>query len=96
VSPRLRPGESWGDLRERSEIWLPLAAEALDRHGLRLDSDAALGRGGSYPAVLSGELVVKFFGFAGALRATWENDRRAQDRLALVDRFLAPLLLGYG
>jgi hypothetical protein len=96
VSPRLRPGESWGDLRERSEIWLPLAAEALDRHGLRLDSDAALGRGGSYPAVLSGELVVKFFGFAGAWRATWENERRAQERLALDDRILAPRLLGSG
>ncbi len=83
-------------MRERPEIWLPLAAEALDRHGWRLDHNAVLGRGGSYPAILSDEVVIKFFGFAGAWRATWENERRAQERLALDDRILAPRLIGSG
>lgn len=55
-----------------------------------------LGKGGSYPAILSGDLVAKFFGFAGEWRATWENERRAQERLELDDRILAPRLLGSG
>jgi aminoglycoside phosphotransferase len=83
-------------LRARSEVWLPLAAEALDRHGLRLANDAFAGPGGSYPAVISRDTVVKFFGFAGAWAATWENERRAQERLALDPRILAPTLLGAG
>jgi hypothetical protein len=55
-----------------------------------------LGKGGSYPAILSGDLVVKFFGYAGEWRAPWENERRAQERLELDDRILAPRLLGSG
>jgi aminoglycoside phosphotransferase len=73
-----------------------LAAEALDRHRLRLDREAFLGPGGSYPAVISGEVVVKFFGFAGEWAAIWANERTAQERLSRDGRILAPLLLGSG
>jgi hygromycin-B 7''-O-kinase len=93
---RLAAGETWLELRARSEVWLPLAAEALDRQGFRLDRGAFLGPGGSYPAVISGEIVVKFFGFAGEWAATWENERAAQERLSLDERILAPKLLGTG
>lgn len=95
-SPRLRPGESWPELRARSEIWLALAAEAFDRHSLKIDPDATLGVGGSYPVALSGDYVVKFFGFAGKWAATWENERLAHERLALDPRILAPRLVGAG
>jgi hygromycin-B 7''-O-kinase len=93
---RLAPGETWPELRSHAEVWLPLAAEALDRNGLRLDADAFLGPGGSYPAVISGDLVVKFYGFAGEWLATWTNERLAHERLGLDGRILAPRLLGVG
>lgn len=92
----LEPGESWAELRARADVWLPLAAEALDRHGLPLAPDAVLGLGGSYPAVLTGNLVVKFYGFAGEWRSTWTNERAAQERLGLDQRIRAPELLGSG
>ncbi len=41
-------------------------------------------------------MVIKCFGFAGEWLATWENERCAQERLALDDRILAPRLLGSG
>ncbi|MCA9859376.1 MAG: phosphotransferase [Thermomicrobiales bacterium] len=75
---------------------MPLATTALDRHGLRLADDAVLGPGGSYPVVVSGDLVVKFFGFAGEWHATWRNEHVAHERLALDPRILAPQLLGAG
>ena len=75
---------------------MPLAANALDRHGMRLDPSAFLGPGGSYPVVISGELVVKIFGFAGEWLATWTNERIAHERLSLDERILAPRLLGAG
>ncbi len=93
---RLAPGEDWSSLRSRRDIWLPLANEVLDRHGLRRESDAFLGAGGTYPAVVLGELVVKFFGFAGEWAATWVNELTAQERLALDSRIRAPRLLGSG
>lgn len=92
----LAAGETWAVLRARPDVWLPLAAEALQRHDLPLERAAILGPGGSYPAVISGEVVIKFFGFAGEWRATWANERLAQERLALDDRILAPRLLGSG
>lgn len=95
-SVRLAPGESWAELRARADVWIPLAAHVLDREGWGLAPDVFLGRGGSYPAVISGDLVVKFFGFAGEWRATWVNERRAHERLALDERILAPRLLGSG
>lgn len=93
---RLAAGETWAELRARSDVWLPLAFEALDRQELRLARDAFLGPGGSYPAVISDGIVVKFYGFAGEWRATWANELVAQERLALDERILAPQLLGSG
>ena len=46
--------------------------------------------------VVTGELVVKFFGFAGEWAATWANERTVQERLALDSRIRAPRLLGSG
>ncbi len=46
--------------------------------------------------MVTGELVVKFFGFAGEWAATWRNERVAHERLALDSRIRAPLLLGSG
>ena len=62
-------------------IWLPLANEALDRHGLRLTAGAVLGPGGTFPAVVSDTLVVKFFGHEGEWRATWANEKLARPDL---------------
>lgn len=73
-----------------------MAAEALDRVSLVLDSGAFLGLGGTYPAVISDELVVKFFGCVGAWFATWENERLAQERLGSDERLLVPRLVGAG
>lgn len=94
--PTLEAGERWSELRARPEIWFPLAAEALDRHDLHLAPVAFLGSGGSYPAIVTDEVVVKFFGFAGEWAATWTNERLAQERLGRDDRILAPRLLGAG
>lgn len=77
-------------------MWLPYASESFDRHRLRLAADAFLGPGGSYPVVVATDLVVKFFGFAGEWHATWENERRAYQRLAQDDRIRAPKLIAHG
>lgn len=93
---QLCPGETWAELRVRTDVWVPLAEEVLDRHAFRLDSSPFLGLGGTYPAIISGELVVKFFGFTGEWQATWSNERVAQELLALDARIRGPQLLGAG
>lgn len=80
----------------RTENWLPLAAEALDQHGLRLSPDAFLGPGGSCPVVVSDDVVVKLFGRGGEWRAAWANERAAHDRLRLDERIRAPRLVARG
>lgn len=80
----------------REAIWLPLAHEALDREGLLLDAQVSMGVGGTYPAVIAGELVVKFFGFEGEWRATWQNERLAQNRLGEQRTLLVPRLIAAG
>jgi hygromycin-B 7''-O-kinase len=63
---------------------------------LRLAPNATLGPGGTYPAVVSGDVVIKFYLFEGEWAATWLNERAAQERLRLDDRIKAPRLLGAG
>lgn len=95
-APVLPNQACWPGLLSRASAWLPLATQALDRHGVRLDPSAMLGPGGTYPAVISGEVVIKFFGYVGEWAATWRNERLAQERLGLDRRIKAPQLLGTG
>ncbi len=63
---------------------------------MRLSPAARTGVGGTYPAILSDEVVVKLFGYIGEWQATWDNERFAQARLSLDSRILAPRMVGAG
>jgi len=78
-------------------FWRPFLDECLRRHGLDdAASDAVAGVGGTYPAFVLGDVVVKLFGHRPVWRASFDAERAAQTALAADPSILAPRLLGEG
>ncbi|MEV0646461.1 aminoglycoside phosphotransferase family protein [Phytomonospora sp. NPDC050363] len=81
-----------GDL----DAWWPHAEAVLDRHGLHADGPPSAAGGGSYPTILAGDLVVKFYGHAGQWRQAHATELRAYALLATDPAIAAPRLLASG
>lgn len=79
------------------DFWWPYVAEILDRHDL---SDAGrepvAGFNATYPTFLSGDVVVKLFGYSRSWRASHAAERAAQVLVATDPEIAAPSLLGEG
>lgn len=76
-------------------VWGPLAGNVLRRHGLPAEGEPSCAPGASYPTVLWGGVVVKFYGEVGDWRGAYRAELRAY-RVLNKDPGIAPLLLAHG
>ena len=77
-------------------FWRPHVQRVLARHGLDTTGPLSVGQGGTFPTLISGDAVVKFFGHV----PLWESAHRAEsaaNRCVAGDpRILAPKVLAQG
>lgn len=79
------------------EHWWPLAIRVLERHRLDVDIDiAGTGRGGTFPTLICGGVVIKLFGHMPFWRSAHAAELAAMRRVAEDPRILAPKLLCLG
>lgn len=77
-------------------LWWPHAEGVLRRHGLTPEGAAKAATGGSYPTILVGGLVVKFYGHEGRWRRAHATEQHAYEVLAADRELAAPRLLASG
>lgn len=79
------------------DFWWPYVAEILERHDLA-DSggEPVAGFNPTFPTFLSGDVVVKLFGYSRSWRASHAAERAAQTLVATDPQIAAPSLLGEG
>ena len=81
-------------LRGDVEFWRPYLNAILERHGLvQAGQELAAGYNVTYPTFLSGDVVIKLFGYSDAWRARFEDERTAYTLLAADPKIAAPRLL---
>jgi hygromycin-B 7''-O-kinase len=91
---------SFQEFRERLvdvDFWWPYLVEIHDRHDLaEADPDLAAGFNGTYPTFVSGDVVVKFFGYIRSSHKSLEAERAAYVLLSTDPEIAAPRLLASG
>lgn len=91
---------SLADFREQlecAEFWWPHAKEVLIRHDLLVGEwEPVAGTGGTYPTIIHGEVVVKFFGYTKQWRTSFEQEKVAQMVLAQRIEIAVPTILASG
>ncbi|MBC1475563.1 aminoglycoside phosphotransferase family protein [Listeria grandensis] len=92
--------ESLEAFREQLEsvgFWWPHARKVLLRHELLHNNmELVAGTGGTYPTVIYGDVVIKFFGFTEQWRKSYESEKAAQAILAQNRELAVPALLASG
>jgi aminoglycoside phosphotransferase (APT) family kinase protein len=79
------------------DFWRPYLTEILERHGLtRAGQELQAGYNVTYPTFLSGDVVVKLFGYSRAWQARFADERTAYTLLATDPTIAAPRLLAAG
>ena len=79
------------------DFWWPYVAEILERHDLTdAGREPVAGFNATYPTFLSGDVVVKLFGYSRSWRASHAAERAAQALVATDPEIAAPSLLGEG
>jgi len=76
--------------------WWPHAEGVLRRHGLTPVGEPKAATGGSYPTILVGDVVVKFYGHEGQWRRAYATELHAYEALAADPELAAPKLLATG
>ena len=78
------------------DSWRPYVQRVLARHGLDTTGPLSVGQGGTFPTLISGDAVIKFFGRL----PLWESAHRAESAanrcIAGDPRILAPRVLAQG
>lgn len=77
-------------------LWWPHAEGVLRRHGLTPEGTPKAATGGSYPTILAGDVVVKFYGHEGEWRRAHATELHAYEVLAADPELAAPKLLASG
>ena len=79
------------------EVWWPSVLRVFDRHRLDLEKDnVEPGLGGTFPTLISGDVVIKLFGHLPFWQRAYAAELAAIRRIADDPHILAPKLLAYG
>lgn len=77
-------------------FWFPYGARVFKRHGIGAPDGAVAGAGGTFPTLLSADVVVKLFGHLPFWRTAYEAERAALRLAACDPRIAAPTVLAEG
>ena len=79
------------------QYWWRYAARVFDLHGMEVSAgDLEAGRGGTFPTLICGDVVIKLFGYLSFWRKAYDAELAAMRRVAEDPHILAPRLLAYG
>lgn len=79
------------------QYWWPYAARVFDLHGMEFgEGDAEAGKGGTFPTLICGDVVIKLFGHLPFWRRAYDAELAAMSLIAEDRHILAPRLLAHG
>ncbi len=97
VPPNFSSTRAYLERLDDLEYWWPHALRVLERHGFPEDTDGpAVGRGGTFPTLICGDVVIKFFGHLPFWRRAHDAELSAIRCIARDPDVLAPNLLFKG
>ena len=97
VIPRFSSTSAYQARLHDSAFWWPYAKRVLAEHGVVSDeATVSAGRGGTFPTLLCGDVVVKFFGHLPFWKRAYSAEHAANRHVARSPRILAPAVLAQG
>ena len=79
------------------QYWWPHAARVFDLHGMEVgEGDVEAGKGGTFPTLICGDVVIKLFGHLPFWRRAYDAELAAMSLIADGPHVLAPKLLAHG
>ena len=79
------------------QYWWPYAARVFDHHGMEVgEGDVEAGKGGTFPTLICGDIVIKLFGHLPFWRRAYDAELAAMSLVADGPHVLAPKLLAHG
>ena len=79
-----------------ADSWSPHVQRVLERHGIEATHPLSLGEGATFPTLIGGDVVVKFFGDLPSWRRAYRAETAANRCIAGDSRILAPNVLAQG
>lgn len=97
VIPRFSSTSAYQARLHDSAFWWPYAKRVLAENGVVSDeTTVSAGRGGTFPTLLCGDVVVKFFGHLPFWNQAYSAEHAANWYVAQDHRILAPAVLTHG
>ncbi|GKU84149.1 phosphotransferase [Niallia sp. NCCP-28] len=96
-SPQFSSFHEFHSSVEDMEFWWPYVVGVLEKNNMDISEHQPIaGIGGSYPAFIYGDVVVKIFGYTPSWEKNFELELAAQSAISIHSDIKVPRLIGWG